>query len=160
MRHALVSNGIVENIIVLDPESDWTPPDGSTAVPVGEQSVLAGYLYDGETFSPPPVPEPPAPVLPDISDRQFFQALALPPFEIITTTEALAAVKTGELPAALAAIVSAIPDATERFNAEMILSGATTFARSHPMVAAIAGAMAPPWAENEIDAFWTFAASL
>jgi len=160
MRHALVRDGMVENFIVLDPESDWTPPDGSTAIPVGEESVSFGYLYDGETFSPPPEPETPAPVLQDISDRQFFHALSKPPYEIITKAEALAAVKVGELPASLQAIVDAIPDAEARYDAEMLLSGAKTFARAHPMVAAIAGAMTPPWAEAEIDAFWTFAASL
>lgn len=172
MRYALIKNGIVENVIEADTITTAEAIEAALAagelpvgyvVPDGFLTVEAtgdvgpGHTYDGEAFAPPP-PEPV--VLPPISDRQFFQALALPPFSIITTAEALAAVKTGELPAALAAIVAAIPDATERFNAEMILSGATTFARTHPMVAAIAGAMTPPWAEAEIDAFWTFAASL
>jgi hypothetical protein len=122
--------------------------------------ALADWLAAGGVIEPYVAPPAPPPVLGPISDRQFFQALALPPYEIITTAEALAAVKTGALPAALAAIVAAIPDATARFNAEMILSGATQFERAHPMVAAIAGAMSPPWGEADIDEFWIFAGSL
>jgi len=135
-----------------------------TPIPEGKVStgsVLAmveGQVVRQHTLAD--VPPPPPAAMPDISDRQFFQALALPPYEVITMAEALAAVKTGELPAALQAIVDAIPDPVARFNAEMLLSGATTFSRSHPMVAVIAVAMSPVWAANEIDAFWTFAASL
>jgi hypothetical protein len=123
------------------------------AVPMSPAEVAALEAWRASVGAAPPA-------VPGISDRQFFQALALPPYEIITMAEALAAVKTGELPAALAAIVAAIPDPVARFNAEMILSGATTFEATHPMVLAIASAMSPPWGQPEIIAFWTFAAGL
>lgn len=172
MRYALIKNGIVENVIEADTITTaeaieaalaagelpvgYVVPDGFLAVEA-TGDVGPGHTYDGEAFAPPP-PEPV--VLADISDRQFFHALSKPPYEIITKAEALAAVKVGELPASLQAIVDAIPDAEARYDAEMLLSGAKQFERAHPMVAAIAGAMTPPWAEAEIDAFWTFAASL
>jgi hypothetical protein len=57
----------------------------------------------GNTPAPAPVIVAPAPVI--ISDRQFFQTLAVE--GRITEDEALAAVKTGELPATLQTLVAA-----------------------------------------------------
>ncbi|WLA64116.1 hypothetical protein [Bradyrhizobium diazoefficiens] len=91
----------------------------------------------------------------NISDRQFFQQLALS--NIVTTAEALAAVKTGDIPAPLMAIVSAMP-ADQQFNAEMLLSGATVFQRSHPMTAAIGAAYGS--SDDLVDAFFRAAATL
>ncbi|MGU9981451.1 hypothetical protein ACJ4V0_15555 [Phreatobacter sp. HK31-P] len=175
MRYALIKNGLVDNVVEVETITTaeavaaalangelpvgYVVPDGFTAVEA-PADVGPGYTYDGETFSPPPEPEPPAPVFPDISDRQFYQALSLPPYSIITRAEALAAVKVGDLPASLQAIVDAIPDEDTRYNAEMLLSGAKQFERSHPMVAAIAGAMPTPWSGAEVNAFWAFARSL
>ena len=141
--YALISGGLVVNLIDLEPEADWQPPPDHIVVPAPEQGCRIGDAYDGEgSFSSP------SPVLPAISDRQFFQALATPPFSLITPAEALAAVKMGELPAALAAILDGIESDADRFAAEMLLSGATVFERAHPMLVEIA------------DAFWTFAAGL
>lgn len=81
---------------------------------------------------PPPPPEPVPQV---ISDRQFFQQLALDNF--ITMEDALAAVQTGVIPPAMESFVNNIADTVEQFNARMILSGATEFQRNHPMVNAI-----------------------
>lgn len=78
---------------------------------------------------PPPVPE-------SVSDRQFFHALALG--GMISEAEALAAVQTGALPAPIAAIIDAMPD---QFAARMLLSGATTFERRHPLTDALAAAL-------------------
>lgn len=98
---------------------------------------------------------PPAPVPETISDRQFFQALA--DQGTITPAEALAAVKTGTIPATLAAFISGLTGA-EAFAAEMLLSGATEFRRSHPLTEQIGAAqgMTP----DQIDTFFRFAASL
>lgn len=81
---------------------------------------------------------PPPPVPQSISDRQFFHMLAK--LGTITKDEALAAVKTGEIPAALQAFVAAIPDEDDRFDAEMLLSGAVEFRFDHPLTPAIAAA--------------------
>lgn len=78
-----------------------------------------------------PLPE----VIPNISDRQFFQQAAIEGF--ITQEEALAAVQTGTIPASLQAIVDTIQDPNEKFAAKMLLAGATTFQRNHPLTEAV-----------------------
>lgn len=102
----------------------------------------------------PPAPLPPA--VPElISDRQFFQALALA--GAITREEAIAAVKTGSIPAALQAVLDTLPE-DQRFGAEMLISGATIFERSHPMVPLLGAALGKSAAD--LDALWTAAAAL
>lgn len=91
-----------------------------------------------------------------ISDRQFFQALAL--WNVITKQEALDAVKTGALPAAMQAFVDAIVDPDERFNAQMLLSGATTFERNHPLVEPFGVAFG--FTHDQIDDLWRVALKL
>lgn len=148
--HALVVGGVVANLIAIDPDLSFSI-EGAEIVEVGEADVAIGDLWNGTAFSKPLPPPPDA-----ISDRQFFQALALN--GVITMPEALAAVQTGTLPAALAAIVAAIPDATARFNAEMLLSGATVFERKHPLTAQVAAAEG--WTTEQVDDFFRFAGSL
>lgn len=113
---------------------------------VVERDGLAGQLAAREA---------PAAELPAISDRQFFQALAQA--GAITADEALAAVMTGRLPAAIEAAVSALP-AAERFAARMVLSGATAFERGHPMVARLGAAIG--YDAAALDALWQAAAAL
>jgi len=67
---------------------------------------------------------PAAPQTP-LSMRQFWMAMALPPYSIITGTEALAAIKRTALPAVVNEVLAAIPDATARLMAEGKLYGAT-----------------------------------
>lgn len=112
------------------------------------------WLEEGNTPNPPPPPPPPP--IPDISDRQFFQQAAV--LNIITQEEALAAVKTGTIPTSLQAIVDAIPDAEQKFAVNMILSGATTFQRNHPLTNSIGTAMG--LTEEEIDEFFRHAGLL
>lgn len=90
-----------------------------------------------------PVPE-------EISDRQFAMGLAIA--GLITQAEALAFVKTGEVPSALQVMIDAIEDAGARFDAEMLVSGATVFKRSHPLVSMIASQVG--WTEQQTDQFW------
>ena len=113
------------------------------------------WLADGnepDPYEPPVVVEP---VPATISDRQFFQQLAIA--KVISQEEALAAVKTGDIPAALSGFIAALDDAA-RFNAEMLLSGATLFQRAHPLTDAIAAAqgMTP----EQVDDFFRAAAAL
>jgi hypothetical protein len=109
----------------------------------GEFGAVAAYV------------SPPAPVPETISDRQFFQALALQ--GTISQAEALAAVKTGTIPAVLQTAISSLTG-NDAFNAEMLLSGATEFKRSHPLTVAIGAAQGMNPAQ--IDAFFQFAAGL
>lgn len=101
-----------------------------------------------EDYAPPPEPVPES-----VSDRQFFQALALD--GMISEAEALAAVQTGALPAPIAAIIDAMPD---QFAARMLLSGATTFERRHPLTDALASALG--YSPAQTDDLFRVAASL
>ncbi|MBK3798650.1 hypothetical protein GAY33_05290 [Azospirillum brasilense] len=103
-------------------------------------------------FEPPAVPDP---VPASISDRQFFQQLAVDGY--ISQAEALAAVKTGDVPAILLALIADMPD-DERFAAEMLLSGATTYERAHPLSVAIGEARG--LTPEEVNAFFRAAAKL
>lgn len=143
-----------------------------------EEGTTALYDYDGVvSFGPYPpqagelcalyavaggsdiAVEPYAPVEPEavdvISDRQFFQQLAID--GVIDRAEALAAVRTGDIPAALGALLGGLP-ADARFNAEMLISGATTFRRSHPLSETIRTALG--WTPERLADFWRSAAAL
>ncbi len=91
-----------------------------------------------------------------VSDRQFYQGLALRGF--CTPEEALDAVRTGVLPKGLRLFVEAISDTQARWAAEMLLSGAKEFHRDHSFVAQV-GAWVGLDAEA-LDAFWSQCNSL
>jgi hypothetical protein len=91
-----------------------------------------------------------------ISDRQFFQALALQ--GAITPEEALAAVRTGAIPVAMQSFIDAIPDQEQRFGATMLLSGAVEFDRNHPLVESFRQAM--DWTVQQTNDLWRLAAAL
>ena len=91
-----------------------------------------------------------------ISDRQFAQVLALD--GLITHDEALAWVKGTAVPARIQAIVDSMTDAAAKFGAQMLLSGATQFNRSHPMVAAMGASLGMTSAQ--IDDIWRKGATL
>ena len=111
--------------------------------------VEAGGVADPYIAPPPPVPR-------SISDRQFFQQLAL--VGTITQAEALSAVKVGTIPGALQGFVDGIKEPEQKFAANMLLAGATVFERDHPLTEAIGAAqgMSP----DQVDAFFTAAAAL
>lgn len=90
-----------------------------------------------------------------ISDRQFFQQLAVQ--GVITEDEALAAVGPGTLPDALIGLVKQLPQ-EQQFPANMLLKGAVQFHRNHPMVSVIGQAFG--WKDSQIDALWIAAYDL
>jgi hypothetical protein len=90
-----------------------------------------------------------------ISDRQFFQQLAMQ--GIIGQADALAAVKTGAIPADLQALINQLP-ADQQFGATMLISGATVFERNHPLTIGIGTAYG--WSSAQIDALFIAAAAL
>jgi hypothetical protein len=131
------------------------------AIPAGKTVTGSTLTDDGTAIrrvwtlaDAPPFVEP---VPQDISDRQFFQALALR--GLISNEEALAAVKTGEIPSAMSSFITVLP-ADEQFSAQMLLCGATVFERSNALVPAFMAAQTPPMTSADIDALWTFAATL
>lgn len=105
--------------------------------------------------TPEPTPEPLAPQL-VISDRQFFQQAALDGY--ISQSDALSAVQTGFIPPAIQAVIDTITDPTEKFNATMLVSGATVFNRNHPLVNAIGSAFS--MTPEQIDSFFERAMAL
>lgn len=125
-------------------------PDGLRVIRIAEtlaKSEIEGKfinLQTGALSDPPPV------VPASISDRQFFQQLSVQ--GLITRQEALDAVKMGYVPSALDAIVQAITDPDARFEAEMLISGATEFRRDHPVTRQIGAAIG--WSEAQIDEFF------
>lgn len=111
-----------------------------------------------------PVADPVVPVPQTISDRQFFHALARSPFNLITQAEALAAVKTGDIPPSLVAVIDKavaggmLPPGMERFDVEMLVSGATVFERLHPTTQLIGGLWG--MTEAQVDDLFLAAAAL
>lgn len=97
----------------------------------------------------------PLPVPNIISDRQFFQQLAI--LGLITQQEALDAVKTGALPAGLGALLTNVsPD--NFFAAEMLLSGSTEFHRDHALTALLGQGFG--WTSSQLDQLWRDASLL
>ena len=143
------ASGATSNrIICRDIDGALIPADPGNADWLAYQARLeAGH-------SPAPSPALVATLL-AISDRQFFQALALA--GTITQDEALAAVMTGTLPARIEAAVAGLP-ADQQFAARMLLSGATTFERGHPMAARLGAALG--YDAAALDALWRQAATL
>lgn len=143
-------------IRVSSPDPTMLVPDGLRVVRIADAKTNAeieGKFIDlktGVLSDPPPV----VPVV--ISRRQFFQQLAV--LGIITKDEALSAMRNGSTPAALNTLVQAIPDAGERFDAEMLVSGATDFLRYHPVTIQIGSAFGMTPAE--IDQFFIDAGAL
>lgn len=123
-------------------------------VEVADGATTSDTFVDGAVVSYQP--PPPFMLFPTIiTDRQFFQQLAL--MGVITQDEALAAVKTGAIPAALQAFIDGMP-ADQKFTAEMLVSGAVSFDRNHPMTLALAAGMG--WTSQQVDDLWRAAAQL
>ncbi|ALX46390.1 hypothetical protein AQ610_28995 [Burkholderia humptydooensis] len=53
--YAIVKDGIVDNTVLWDGDTEtWQPPENTEAIPVEEGvSVSAGYSYSDGTFVPP-----------------------------------------------------------------------------------------------------------
>jgi len=100
-----------------------------------------------------PVDTVPVPV--EISASQFFRALWKT--DRITFDECRAALKTGDLPAAMAAMVDKLP-LNERQDALLIIEGATTFRRAHPLVPVFAQLYG--LTSDETDDLWRAASAL
>lgn len=121
--------------------------------PTCDVSPWPEYIAEGGTIDPAdPIVEP---VPATISDRQFAQQLAT--MGLITKGEALEWVKAGKVPVAFEAFVLSLPE-DQRFDAEMLLSGATQFNRDHQLTETFGAArgMTP----EQIDQLWRDAAAL
>lgn len=106
------------------------------------------------TMEAPPVAEV---LFASISDRQFFEALASDPYNLITEEEAEEAVATGAIPGVMQAVIDVLP-ADQRFKTRMLLRGATTFERGNPLVEVFGASQGMN--ATAINDFWQFAGSL
>jgi hypothetical protein len=102
------------------------------------------------------------PAMPDISDRQFGEGLWH--LEIITYDEYINFVKSGDIPAQLLALLTAVlPDddtgrPTPRKVGIGLISGATTFQFNDPLVDIVRDAFG--WSINDLRANWAYWSTL
>jgi len=126
-------------------------PEGTIQVPLKPGADYEWQDGDWVYVAPPPAPPPE-----EISRRQFCQGLAVA--GMITKPEAIAFIQGAALPAAMQAIVDGMVDEDAAFEATMLLLGAGSFFRSHPLV--LIFAMAQSMTETQVDDFWRLCASL
>jgi hypothetical protein len=150
-------NAVMQNWLNIPERVELDDDEGQALVRV--DSPASGWTngtyiispYSWTVIDPPPV----VPSNTVISDRQFYQQLAIQ--SVITQNEALSAVQIGALPSSLASLVAALP-ADQQFGAKMLLCGATQFIRSNPLVAVFGAAFG--WNTAQIDALWAAAYQL
>ena len=94
-------------------------------------------------------------VPPKISDRQFFQQIAVE--GKITEAEALAAVATGTIPQAMNGLIEQLPE-DQQFPSKMLVAGATEFLRDHPVTQLIGQLYG--YRAADIDRIWREASLL
>lgn len=130
-----------------------TYPEGTVQVPV-KPGVDYEWQDDEWVYvEPPPVP---LPVPQEISRRQLYQGLAVA--EKITKNEAIAAIASGTIPSAIQTILDNMEDEDAKFEATMLLIGATEFNRNHPLVMIFA--ISQEMSEQDVDNFWLMCSEL
>lgn len=145
-----------ERVPVIDgetgvPTGEFTQPGGALIVE-GWFDLTAEEIAELEAMQQNPEPEP---VPEQISASQFFRALWKA--GEITFEECRAALKSGDLPTAMSAMVNQLPEEQQQ-DALLIIEGATSFRRSHwlvPVFASLYGMTA-----EETDNLWRVAAGL
>jgi hypothetical protein len=145
------STGVVRNILEYETEIVGEPPGlGTEYIAVASAMAQIGHVYrDGDFVDPTPAQTTPPSVPQVISDRQFFQVLAMR--GAISEQEAIAAVATGTIPAAMEMFVESLPQ-EQQFPARMLLQGAIEFRRAHPLVKTFGAGMG--WSKADIDQLW------
>jgi len=53
------SDGKITNVVLWDGVSEWSPPDGSTAIKINDSGAGIGWTYNKGVFTLPPAPEVP-----------------------------------------------------------------------------------------------------
>lgn len=156
-QFALLHYGVFQEFRELPERPKHIPHKGFTWFPVvreyGEPfEGVENDAYIVRTVDPATLP-PPVPGA--ISDRQFFQQLAV--MGVISEDDAEAAVATGTLPAAMVELAALLPEPAQ-FPARMLLKGATTFYRRHEMTDTIAWLYG--WTTEQVDQLFRDASAL
>ncbi|KAB2689650.1 hypothetical protein [Brucella tritici] len=136
--------------------------DASTFFPAG-MTVLAytkaefdAFDVSGKVWSGSDWVSRPASIPKEISRRQFFQQLAV--MEIISKEDAKSAMQTGTIPQPLQAIIDQLPTDDDKFNAEMLVIGADTFDRTHPLAETVRISLG--WTDEQKADFWRDASKI
>ncbi|UXQ89164.1 hypothetical protein [Synechococcus phage MinM1] len=122
------------------------PPDTDIRRALAEWLDAGNEPEPYEAAAPPPI---------TLTNRQLFAALALA--GLITTEEALAAGRTGEVPAAIEAVFASLPP-QDAFLARLTWATMREVPRDHPLIAAmVAAQLATP---QQVDALFALGASI
>lgn len=137
------ANGIdAENLVALEVEPDMLTErwDGAAVVPRNDL----------------PVNDPRAAMW--ITPRQLFIALASPPWNFISTAEAVAAAATGAMPANVEAAIASL-DQHSQLAARVTWARMQEVRRTDPLVTLLAGTQ-PGLTDEILDQFFAFARNL
>jgi hypothetical protein len=118
-----------------------------------EAVAVAAEMGDALPYELELLPEPPAPIV--LTNRQLFAALALTGF--ITEAEALAAGRTGAVPAAIDAVFASLP-AQDAFLARLTWATMREVPCNHPLISAMVAANLAT--SEQVDGIFTLGASL
>lgn len=135
-----------QNIIIRTADGMCIPFDPNN------RDYMEYLIWAGNNTADPYVA--PIIVAESISDRQFFQQLAVE--GIISQADALAS-NAAVIPPPLLALIEQLPS-DQQFAAKMLVGGATVFKRHHPLSIAIGAAFG--FNSAQMDAFWTAADKL
>jgi hypothetical protein len=114
-----------------------------------------GAAAEGADLPPEPVPEPLPSASIVLTNRQLFAALALTGF--ITEVEALAAGRTGAVPALVDAVFASLP-AQDAFLARLTWATMREVPRNHPLISAMVDANLAT--SEQVDGIFALGASL
>jgi hypothetical protein len=118
-----------------------------------EAQEIAAELGDDLPPEPQPEPPPPPPIV--LTARQLFAALALT--GMITEAEALAAGRTGEVPAAVEAVFATLPP-QDAFLARLTWATMRDVPRNHPLIGAMIAAEVAT--DEQVDALFALGAAI
>lgn len=134
MNLAEITNGVVTNIVKVDPENI---PDWAQGWPEATDGVGPGDAYDGTSFTPAIEPDP---VIAwrqsaTLSRAQF--CVAVKRLGLLSASEAKAAAK-GEWPQTFADALAELPSAIDPDEAEIVWASVSVVDRNDPVLAAVA----------------------
>ena len=161
----LIKNNVVENVVLWDGISEWSPPDGYTLIDITdmENGPGPGWTYENDAFIAPVVEEPEEIITPDpnqifvprsITRRQC--SLELLKRQMITDIEALNMTRNGIPPAPVMSYIEALP--SEQQVIAQIDFAADNYYRNNALLNAMMNANG--WNEDDIDNFFIEAAKL